>query len=58
LITTGTVSGGDISIGGVNLWSKMKRKNKGMKTGGESPREIPFSIDVKGGEIESMIEID
>jgi hypothetical protein len=58
LVREGTVSGGDISTGGVNLWSKMKRKNRGMKTGGASPREIPFSIDVKGGEIETLMRSD
>jgi hypothetical protein len=29
-----------------------------MKTGGESPRKIPFSIDVKGGEIETLMRSD
>jgi hypothetical protein len=32
------MSGGDISIGGVNFWSKRKRKKKGMKIGGATPR--------------------
>jgi hypothetical protein len=31
------VSGGDISIGGVNLLLRMKRKNRGRKTGEVAP---------------------
>jgi hypothetical protein len=38
IVGEGTVSGGDISTRGVNLWSKRKRKNRGMKTGGATPR--------------------
>jgi len=36
----------------------MERKNKFIKTWGEPQREIPFSIDVKGGEIETLMRSD
>jgi hypothetical protein len=50
--------GGDIPKGGVTIFPMMskgekyryqKRNIRSMKTGGLSPRGIPFYIDLKGG---------
>jgi hypothetical protein len=36
----------------------MNSETIGMKTGGACPRKIPFSIYVKGGEIETLMRSD
>jgi hypothetical protein len=36
----------------------MKRKNRGMNIEGAPQEEIPFSIDVKGGVIETLMRSD